>query len=160
MSLLLRQCPLLLVYLWYSSLCTLTLRPLTLMTLCHSSPVLPLVGALIIVSPLLSLLSSTICFFRISCHCIWSISLLHTIPIERCASLYVIVTDAPMSFSTLFIYSLVEVHRSSAKSHGLFFRPLFIGFFWTQVQRTFLHPNLYISQLLQVPPSLGKKLLS
>ena len=91
------------------------------MTLCHSSPVLPLVRALIIVSPLLSLLSLTICFFRISCHCIWSISLLHTIPIERCASLYVIVTDAPMSFSTLFIYSLVEVHRRIAKSRGLFF---------------------------------------
>ena len=30
-------------------------------------------------------------------------------------------TDAPISFPTLFIRSLVEVHRSSAKSHGLFF---------------------------------------
>ena len=30
-----------------------------------------------------------------------------------------------MSFPTLFIRSLVEVHRSSAKSHGLFF-PVFI----------------------------------
>ena len=30
-------------------------------------------------------------------------------------------TDAPMSFPTLFIRSLVEVHRSSSKSHGLFF---------------------------------------
>ena len=30
-----------------------------------------------------------------------------------------------MSFPTLFICSLVEVHRSSAKSHGLFF-PIFI----------------------------------
>ena len=30
-----------------------------------------------------------------------------------------------MSFTTLFIRSLVEVHRSSAKSHGLFF-PVFI----------------------------------
>ena len=39
--------------------------------------------------------------------------------------LYAFVTDAPMSFSTLFIRSLVEVHKSSAKSHGLFF-PVFI----------------------------------
>ena len=64
-------------------------------------------------------------FFRISCHCIWPISHIHTIPIERCAFLYALITDAPMSFPTLFIRSLVEVHRSSAKSHGLFF-PIFI----------------------------------
>ena len=60
-------------------------------------------------------------FFRISCHSIQPISHLHTIPIERCAFLYAFVTDAPMSFPTLFIRSLVEVHRSSAKSYGLFF---------------------------------------
>ena len=35
--------------------------------------------------------------------------------------MYAIVTNAPMSFPTLFIRSLVEVHRSNAKSHGLFF---------------------------------------
>ena len=64
-------------------------------------------------------------FFRISCHSIWPISHLHTIPIERCAFLYALVTDAPMCFPTLFIHSLVEVHRSSSKSHGLFF-PVFI----------------------------------
>ena len=39
--------------------------------------------------------------------------------------LYALITDAPISFPTLFISSLVEVHRSSAKSHGLFF-PIFI----------------------------------
>ena len=60
-------------------------------------------------------------FFRISCHCIWPISHLHTICIERCAFLYTLVTDALLSFPTFFIRSLVEVHRSSAKSHGLFF---------------------------------------
>ena len=60
-------------------------------------------------------------FFRISCHCIWPISHLHTIPIERCAFLYAFITYAPMSFPTLFIPSLVKIHRSSAKSHGLFF---------------------------------------
>ena len=60
-------------------------------------------------------------FFRISCHNIWPISHIHTIPIERCAFLYTLITDAPISFPTLFIRSLVEVHRSSVKSHGLFF---------------------------------------
>ena len=64
-------------------------------------------------------------FFRISCHSIWLISHLHTIPIERCAFLYALVTDALMSFPTLFIRSLVEVHRSNSTTHGLFF-PVFI----------------------------------
>ena len=64
-------------------------------------------------------------FFWISCHSIWPISHLHTIPLERCAFLYALVTDAPISFPYLFISSLVEVHRSSAKSHDLFF-PVFI----------------------------------
>ena len=38
--------------------------------------------------------------------------------------MYTPITDAPMGFTTIFIRSLVEVHRSSAKSHGLFF-PVF-----------------------------------
>ena len=46
-------------------------------------------------------------FFRISCHSIWPISHGHTIPIERCVFLYALITDAPMSFPTLFIRSLV-----------------------------------------------------
>ena len=64
-------------------------------------------------------------FFRISCHSIWHISHLHTIPIERCSFLYAFVTDAPMSFPHLFICSLVKVHRSSSSSHAFFF-PIFI----------------------------------
>ena len=64
-------------------------------------------------------------FFRIACHSIWPIYHLHTIPIVRCTILYALVTNAPMSFPTLFIRSLVEVYRSSSKSHGLFF-PVFI----------------------------------
>ena len=60
-------------------------------------------------------------FFRISCHSIWPISHLHTVPIERCAFLYALVTDAPMSFPYLFIQSLVEVQRSSSSAHALFF---------------------------------------
>ena len=37
------------------------------------------------------------------------------------SSLFLVITDAPMSFPTLFIRSLVKVHKSSAKSHGLLF---------------------------------------
>ena len=91
------------------------------MILCPYSPILPLDGVLILGSPPMSLLSSNIYFFGISCHSIWPISHLHTIPLERCAFLYAHVTDAPMSFPTLFIHSLIEIHRSSAKSYDLFF---------------------------------------
>ena len=60
-------------------------------------------------------------FFQISCHSIWPISHLYTIPIERCAFLYALVVDALMSFPHLFIRSLIEVHRSSSTAHALFF---------------------------------------
>ena len=60
-------------------------------------------------------------FFLISCHSIWPISHLHTIPIERCVFLYAFVTDASICFSSLFISTLVEVYRSSSKGHDLFF---------------------------------------
>ena len=60
-------------------------------------------------------------FFQIACHSIWCISHLHTIPIERCAFLYAFVTNALMSFPTIFISALVKVHRSSSKSYGHFF---------------------------------------
>ena len=73
-------------------------------------------------------------FFWISCHSIWRISHLHTISIERCAFLYALVTNAPMSFPTLFIQSLVKIHRSSSKSYGLLF-PVFI-------HRVLLHLDL------------------
>ena len=73
-------------------------------------------------------------FFRIACHSLWPISHLHTIPIERCAFLYALVTVAPMSFPTRFIRSLVEVHRISSKSHGLFFLVF--------IHRTLLHLGL------------------
>ena len=64
-------------------------------------------------------------FFTIACHSLWSISHLHTIPLERCAFLYALVTDAPISFPHLFIRSLIEVHRSSSTAHALF-HPVFI----------------------------------
>ena len=60
-------------------------------------------------------------FFWISFHSIWPISHLHTIPIERCAFLYALLTNAPMSFPYLFIHSWVEVHRSSSSPYILFF---------------------------------------
>ena len=44
---------------------------------------------------------------------------------ERCAFLYAFVIDAPISFSHLFIRSLIKVHRSSSIAHALFF-PVFI----------------------------------
>ena len=50
----------------------------------------------------------------------WPISHMHTIPLERCAFLYALVTDAPISFPHLFLRSLNEVHRSSSTTHALF----------------------------------------
>ena len=43
-------------------------------------------------------------FFQISYHSIWPISHLHTIPLERCAFLYALVSDAPMSFPHLSLF--------------------------------------------------------
>ena len=59
-------------------------------------------------------------FIRISCHSIWPIFHLHTIPLECCAFLYALVTDTPISFHHLFICSLIEVHRSSSTAYALF----------------------------------------
>ena len=41
-------------------------------------------------------------FFWILYHSIWPISHLHTISLERCAFLYVLVTDAPINFPSFF----------------------------------------------------------
>ena len=64
-------------------------------------------------------------FFRIACHSLWPISHLHTIPLERCAFLYALVTDPPISFPHLFLPSMNEVYRSSSTAHALF-HPVFI----------------------------------
>ena len=64
-------------------------------------------------------------FFRITCHSLWPISHLHTIPLKRCAFLYALVTDAPISFPHLFLCSVNEVYRSSSTAHALF-HPVFI----------------------------------
>ena len=93
-------------------------------------------------------------FFRISCHSIWPISHLHTIPIERCVFLYALMTDAPMSFPTLFIRSLVEIHRSSSIAHGIFF-PVFI-------HRILLHlclEDFPASKLIHIIAPIGATIL-
>ena len=74
------------------------------------------------------LTETTYLFFRIACLYLWPISHLHTIPLERCAFLYTLVTDAPISFPHLFLRSLKEVHRSSSTAHALFHLFSFIRF--------------------------------
>ena len=93
-------------------------------------------------------------FFQISCHSIWPISHLHTIPLERCAFLYALVTDAFMSFPHLFIRSLIKVHRSSSTAHGLIFS-IFI-------HRILLHLGLYefqASKLVHIIAIIGATFL-
>ena len=98
---------------------------LLLMTLCHISSVLPFSGVLIFISPPISFLRSIICFSKFLV--ILSDPSLTCTPflLSEVQFLYALVTDAPMSFPTLFIRSLVEVYRSSSTAHGLFF-PVFI----------------------------------
>ena len=68
--------------------------------------------------------------------------------------LYAVVTDAPMCFLSLFICSLVEVHRSSSTAHGLFF-PVFI-------HRILLHLGLedfLASELVHIIARIGATFL-
>ena len=60
-------------------------------------------------------------FFRIACHNIFSISHIHTIPMDRCFFLYAHITNSSICFPSLFIEIIVEVRRSKYKKHGLFF---------------------------------------
>ena len=71
------------------------------------------------------LTETTYLLFRIAYHSLWPISHLHIIPLERCAFLYALITDAPISFPHLFLHSLNEVHRSSFTTYALF-HPVFI----------------------------------
>ena len=93
-------------------------------------------------------------FFRIACHSFWLISHLHTILLERCAFLYALVTDAPISFPHLFIRSLIEVHRTSSTAHALFF-PVFI-------HRILLHLGLVefpVSEPVHIAAPIGATFL-
>ena len=64
-------------------------------------------------------------FLRVTCHSLWSISHLHTIPLERYVFLYAFMSGASISFPHLFLRSLNKVHRSSAIRHALI-HPIFI----------------------------------
>ena len=70
------------------------------------------------------LTETTYLFFKITCHSLWPISHLHTIPLERHV-FYAFVSGASISFPHLFLRSLNEVHRSSAVAHALI-HPIFI----------------------------------
>ena len=67
-------------------------------------------------------------FFRISCHSIWPISHLHSIPLERCVFLYLLVTNALISFPSLFISSLAGFKGVVQNLMVFYFQFLFIGF--------------------------------
>ena len=56
---------------------------------------------------------------------LWTISHLHTIPLERCVFLYAFVSGASINFPHLFLRSLNEFHRSSTVAHALI-HPIFI----------------------------------
>ena len=64
-------------------------------------------------------------FLRVTCHSLWPISHLYTIPLERYVFLYAFMSSASISFPHLFLRSLNEVHRSSAIRHALI-HPIFI----------------------------------
>ena len=55
-------------------------------------------------------------YLRISCHNIYPISQVHTIPIDRCAFLYALVTDGSVCFPFLFIQTIVDIYRSTSKA--------------------------------------------
>ena len=159
MSLLLRQWPLILVYLWYNNLFILMMRRLFLMTSYHSSLVLPFSGVLILVSPFMSLLSLIIYFSRF--HVIpFGLSLIYTLfPLRE------MLFSMLLSLILLFVFPLcllaLQLRFIGVARKGMVFsfRFSFIGFCQIQVQRIFLHPSLFISSPLQVPPSLGKEWL-
>ena len=64
-------------------------------------------------------------FFRITCHSLWPISHIHTIPFKRCVYLYAFMSGASINFPHLVLRSLNKVHRSSAVVHAPI-HPIFI----------------------------------
>ena len=60
-------------------------------------------------------------YLRIACYNIFSISRIHTIPLDKCAFLYACITDGSMCFSSLFNQTIVEVYGSKSKAQKLFF---------------------------------------
>ena len=73
-----------------------------------------------------STLSETVyLFLRVTCHSLWPISHIHTIPLEQYMFLYAFMSGVSISFPHLFLRSLNEVHSSSTKEHALI-HPIFI----------------------------------
>ena len=64
-------------------------------------------------------------YLRISCHNIYPISHIHTVPIDRCAFLYTLVIDGSMCFPSMFIQTIVDIYRSTSDAQKLFF-PMYI----------------------------------
>ena len=159
MSLLLKQWPLLLVYLWYNSLFILMMRPLLLTTSCYSSLVLPFSGILILVSPLMSLLSSIICFFEFHVTP-FGLSLIYTLFLLRDV-LFCMLLSPMLLFVFLICLLALQLRFIGVARKGMAFsfRFSFIRFCQIWVQRIFLHPSLFISSPPQVSHFLGKERL-
>ena len=64
-------------------------------------------------------------YLQISYHNIYPISHVHTVPINRCAFLYALITNGSMYFPSLFIQTIVYISRSKSKDQKLFF-PMYI----------------------------------
>ena len=60
-------------------------------------------------------------FLRVTCHSLWPISHLHTIPLERYVFLYAFMFGASINFPHLFLRSLNEVYWSSSIRHALIY---------------------------------------
>ena len=58
---------------------------------------------------------------RIACYNIFPISHVHTILIYRCVFVYALNTNGSIFFSSLFIQTIIEAHRSKYKKHALYF---------------------------------------
>lgn len=59
--------------------------------------------------------------YRIACHNIFPMSHIHTIPTNHHVFLFSLVTSASMCLPSLFIQSIVNIHRSNSQKQSLFF---------------------------------------
>ena len=64
--------------------------------------------------------------FRIACHNIFPISHVHIIPIDRCVFVHARSIDGSIYFPSIFIQTILVVHRNKSRKHHLFF-PIFIS---------------------------------
>ena len=66
-------------------------------------------------------------YLRIACHSIFSISHVHTIPLDRCAFLYAFITNGSMCFPSLFIQTMLRFIGVNLKHKSCYFLYLYIG---------------------------------